>query len=330
MIKNRKTGFTLVELLVVIAIIGILIGLLLPAVQQVREAARRTDCSNKMRQMVLAMHNYESAFGHFPPGMKSRDLNVYSADVNDTLYRHGLNWGTIILPYVEQDAQYQFVFDLSDRLITPKWWGGTPWTDHAKTVQSIFLCPSDPMGELNTVRANSHAKSNYVGICGHKLDRDLNQVTDLSQVTDQSGAVTSAEQQYAIQFPGVLYVNSKVSMGAIRDGSSNTFVVSERDGAFMGVDSGGVERTRGASTWCGANRVGWMNQCLAPTSSDPNFTINSAVVGNKQRWYAISSQHPAGANFARADGSTEFVTDTISGTIYEQLGTKAGGEVISQ
>ncbi|MEM7454122.1 MAG: DUF1559 domain-containing protein [Planctomycetota bacterium] len=329
MLNDRtKRGFTLVELLVVIAIIGILIGMLLPAVQQVREAARRVDCSNKIRQLALGMHNYESSFEQFPSGMKSRDLTIH--DPEDSLFRHGLNWGCLVLPQIEQENQYDFVSELSDRLQTPKWWGGTPWTDHAKNVQSIFLCPSDVMGDFNTVRANDHAKSNYVGICGHKLDRDLNQITDLNQVTDSSGAVSTAEEQYSIEFPGILFVNSRTSHGDIRDGSSNTFLLGERDGALMGVDSGGTERTRGASTWCGANRVGWMNQCLAPTSSDPRFTINSAVVGNQERWYAVTSQHPGGATFARADGSVDFINENINGLTYEALGTKAGGEVVIQ
>ena len=323
--KSRK-AFTLVELLVVIAIIGILIGMLLPAVQQVREAARRVDCGNKMRQLALSMHNYESAHMHFPHGMQSRDLSTH--DAGDTLFRHGLNFGSIILPFVEQNAQQQFIRELSQNFTVPRWWGGDPWVDHALTPLAVFVCPSCPMGELNNVRANSHAKSNYVGICGHKLDRDLNQITDLIQVTDNPGPVSSPEAQFGIEFPGILFVNSETTFGQITDGSSNTFLLSERDGNFMGIDEDGVSRTRGASTWCGANRVGWMNQCLAATDINPLHTLNSTSVGNSQRWYAVSSQHPGGANFARADGSVFFVADSISGATYQGMGTKAGGEVI--
>ena len=336
--SNRRRGFTLVELLVVIAIIGILIGMLLPAVQQVREAARRIDCSNKMRQLALAMHNYQSSFERFPPGISSRNLSLnYSGNsgfsnaeavADSAIFSHGMNWGSIILPQIELENQYDPLFRLSDRFNAPRWWEGGGGTDHAQTVHALFQCPSDEMGEINTVRANSHAKSNYVGILGNRLSRDLNQVTNLNQISStQSGGVSTNVERFALEFPGILFVNSETSFNDIRDGASNTFLLSERDGAFMGIDPGGASRTRGASTWCGANRSGWMNQCLAPTTSDPNHTINSAVVGNSERWYAVSSQHPGGANFARGDGSTEFIADTISGEIYEALGTKNGGEI---
>lgn len=326
-LSKKRQAFTLVELLVVIAIIGILVGMLLPAVQQVREAARRIECANKMRQMSLGMLNYESSHGHFPPGIKSRDRSV--ANPWNMMHRHGLNWSTIILPYVEQQAQYDLIKGLSNNMVEPKWWGGSPWVDHAKRVLPIFICPSDSMGNINNVRPNDHAKSNYVGVVGHKLDRDLYQITDHSQYSYMSGGVSNNAERVALNFPGMLYFNSKVGFEDITDGSSNTFLIGERDGSSMGIDSGGTARTRGAATWTGANKAGMLHQCLGPTSSDPRFTINSNVVGNVERWYAFTSQHPGGATFGRADGSVKFTTENISGLIYEGMGTKDGGESVS-
>ena len=145
-------GFTLVELLVVIAIIGILIGMLLPAVQQVREAARRIECGNSMRQLALAMHNYESSNMHFPPGIHSRDPNLYTT--NEVLNTHGFNWSAIILPFVEQNSQFDILGRLSMNFVEPKWWGTLPgvnggaWKDHAKAELGLFVCPSCPMLSL--------------------------------------------------------------------------------------------------------------------------------------------------------------------------------------
>lgn len=325
--KRKSKGFTLVELLVVIAIIGILIGMLLPAVQQVREAARRITCSNNMRQMALAMHNYESAFGHFPPGLSSRNLRTFSAD--NAIDSHGFNWCVSILPHVEQTAQYDILGSLSDNYARPQWWGGTPWTDHALVEFPLFVCPSCPMGPLNPIRSG-HAKNNYVGVVGPHLDLNLDEITDYSQISNsQTGPISTNDERMRIRYPGILYVNSKTTHGQISDGTSNTFLIGERDGAPMGVDSSGNQWTRGASAWCGTNRVKWQDVALGPCSADPRWTLNSSAIGFKEQFVPFTSSHPAGANFARADGSTTYVPDTIDGFIYAGQSTKSDGEIIS-
>ena len=327
-INKGKGGFTLVELLVVIAIIGILIGMLLPAVQAVREAARRMSCGNQMRQMTLGMLYYESAHQHFPAGMTSRTItqNIIDAGMVDeeVFKNHGLNWSCIILPFMEQNSMSELIKADSNNFTFPRWWVG-PQGDLAQVVLPIFLCPSDVMGEINTVRANDHGKSNYVGILGPRLGADLGSISNFDQFTlDRSGSTGSAADRAELDFPGVLYFNSEVSMGQISDGTSNTFVVSERDGAPLR----NTEWTRAAATWCGANRSEWLNQCLAPTSIEPNQTINASVFTSRNdQWTAITSQHTGGANFGRSDGSVEFVSETIDGLVYQGMGTKSGGEV---
>jgi prepilin-type N-terminal cleavage/methylation domain-containing protein/prepilin-type processing-associated H-X9-DG protein len=324
--KRPDKGFTLVELLVVIAIIGILIGMLLPAVQQVREAARRIECGNKMRQMSLAMHNYESSYGHFPPGMKTRE----GASASQRLVRNAAyGWGTLILPFVEQNAHYNDLLTLSDNLVTPRFeglvGGVRPSRNLSGEVLTIFKCPSCPMDELNPFRTGpDRAKSNYVGILGPRLENlDLNNITNISDIDPtQTGTFASDEERVAFQYPGMLFLDSKITFGQIPDGSSNTFLVGERDGGtFFGT------RTRRASVWCGARWGGWLNTTLGATHSDPRWTLNGIENSTQGEWTPLSSSHPGGANFSRADGSTTFVTDTVDGATFEGMGTRAGGEV---
>ena len=165
-------GFTLVELLVVIAIIGILIGMLLPAVQQVRETARRTQCANSMRQLALAMHNYESANSHFPPGIQTIDPSLSCP--TDMMEWQSFNWSAIILPFLEQNSQFDILSRLSENFRRPRWSGilpdvnGGESTDHARTELVLFVCPSCErdgriLGTDDTGREFQRAASTWCG-----------------------------------------------------------------------------------------------------------------------------------------------------------------------
>ena len=324
--KTQKNGFTLVELLVVIAIIGILIGMLLPAVQQVREAARRMACANKMRQMSLGMLSYESANGHFPPGIISNGLD-----------NNGINWSGIILPFIEQDPLFQILQLQTDNFTSFERGGSPPtiWDDEngdtPTEILPIYLCPSDEMGDRNTVRGRTpggalqHGKSNYVGVLGPMLSTDFGTIINLNQVfLDQEGEINSDAQRFPLQLPGMLFLNSEVSFGDVTDGASNTLLIGERDGGSLP----GTTQPRQAATWCGVVWSQGLSRCLAPTSVEPEFTINTVSTSRFGRQYPFASLHPGGVNFGRADGSVEFVTETISGQLYQELGTKAGGEVL--
>ena len=323
--KRQNNGFTLVELLVVIAIIGILIGMLLPAVQAIREAARRVECANKMRQMSLGMVNYESAHQNFPPGVRANGLRD-----------RGLNWGCFILPFLEQSTIHDILSEQSNNFNNPIW-ADAENGDTAINILPIFLCPSDDTDERALRRFSSptnvvggdnstiHARSNYVGILGPRLRVGLQDVEDLEDISfTQSGPVVDAEERFTLQLPGILFLNSEVTFGQISDGASNTFVIGERDSAEIP----GSTNPRSAGVWCASLFAQSLHPCLGPTSDDPEFTINSIIPTRFARQQPFASQHPGGANFGRADGSVEFVAETISGTLYRAMGTKAGGEVL--
>jgi len=325
--KKQTNGFTLVELLVVIAIIGILIGMLLPAVQQVREATRRIECANKMRQMSLAMVNYESAHQNFPPGIRGNGME-----------QRGLNWCSFILPFIEQQAIHSILSEQSNNFKTPDW-VAAGHGDTAEEILPIFHCPSDEMEERNTVRGRTpggsrqHGKSNYAGVLGPRLKVDFPSVDDFDDISfTQSGPIAQGNvtdaDLFVLKLPGILYLNSEVTFGEISDGASNTFVIGERDGSFYAPDQWQIIRQRSAATWCGAVWAQGLSQCLGPTSGDPEFALNSVINTRFARQYPFASLHPGGANFGRADGSVEFVAETISNRLYQEMGTKAGGDVL--
>lgn len=337
--SNR--GFTLVELLVVIAIIGILIGMLLPAVQQVREAAQRTQCLNNMRQISLAMHSFESANSHLPAGIQTEPLSEFTtAEINDTSFapndigvspldRTAFNWGFLILPQLEQNN----LFDQIQSVNRGNTGASITFAVNGVQVESeilpSFICPSDDGDGTSprrgaTGNANRIGKSNYVGICSNFFDRDLHRVTNGNQVGLSDMAVSTHRDRLNLDFPGILYVNSDVTFADIVDGTSNTFLLGERDSQQLSDT-----RSRLPGTWGGTRNASWMNQCLAPASGDPSQVVNSIADTETARNYSLGSQHPGGANFSFADGSVTFVTDGLDGTIIEAFATKAGGEIAS-
>ncbi len=156
LMQKKRTGFTLIELLVVIAIIAILIALLLPAVQQAREAARRSTCKNNLKQIGLALHNYHDTHRSFPPSY----VDNYPAGT--PFLNNDLGWGTFILPYMDQGPLYNNIsssgaMDVDWTTVADMTTGSTAY---AKSVLPAFICPSDPMGGVNT-KIGSYGKSNY-------------------------------------------------------------------------------------------------------------------------------------------------------------------------
>ncbi|NLX97383.1 MAG: DUF1559 domain-containing protein [Rhodopirellula sp.] len=305
---GRNRGFTLVELLVVIAIIGILIALLLPAVQAAREAARRTQCKNNLKQIGLALHNYADSFKVFPPsstsGIGNGVWNYPGAGPSDaTIHLH--SFASLLLPYLEQENISEAVnynvsaLDPVNRNI-------------ASQILPFYRCPSysgrdysDEPLYVTTVGYDKFAIRNYVALGART-------VVGLSGMTPPEGVL----------FPG-----SKTGFRDVLDGTSNTIVFAETreersavwiDGTSAAVAARWVDLS--SPTYAG-NTVSINHTPYFPGGVFPN-SIGQA--------YGPSSFHPGGAQHAFVDGSVQFLKETMDATVYDALATRAGGEVVGE
>ncbi|MBI3407342.1 MAG: DUF1559 domain-containing protein [Planctomycetes bacterium] len=307
--SRLRTGFTLIELLVVIAIIAILIGLLVPAVQKVREAAARTECINNLKQIGLALHNYHDVNKRLPPGYAASAPYVDGA--SDT--SPGWGWAAFILPYIEQDTLFRQIDFAQPVENTPA----------IQTIVRIYLCSSDlaPRQAFAVPDAFSSpialaAPTSYVACVGG----------DETEVTDAVGQ-------------GIFYRNSRTRLVEIIDGTSNTIMVGERawghaKGIWAGAIANGVclrgaqnPNPGSAAAFLPASALGLSHSHLINALGDTDAGLDD-----------FSSFHPGGANFLFADGSVHFIRSisfdlpagglTADGLAFTAMGTRAGGDSI--
>ena len=292
-------GFTLVELLVVIAIIGILIALLLPAVQAAREAARRMQCSNNMKQLGLAIHLYYDAHGVFPPaGIKQNGI-----------YRGG--WSVTILSHAEQSG----VLDL---LAFPAYhYYSDPNKSAAMTPVPMFLCPSQGDTHTQHYRVSGKDKERYRGQDPYTIHYQT--VAGPTPTTNENYPVEPSTGNGVFATGGVIYRDSAVSVRDITDGTSKTFMVGELSWAKSSVFR---LWTRGCNTLdCASCKNLAYGINLGEYATYMNGSFNDCGFG---------SEHPGGANFTMADGSVRFVSEDTFLGILKKTASRNEGEVLEQ
>ncbi len=325
--SNRRTrrGFTLVELLVVITIIGILIALLLPAVQAAREAARRITCTNNMKQLGIAWHNYHTVHKCFPINWGTTTGGGYSVK--------GHSWATLSLPFVEQASlkdrvEFGEALDYSD---TPT--GKKDNTAVAESVVSAFVCPSDTsqgiMSNQLMLPDTPVGTTNYKACAGMNWSIEVIAATGNSEVTWNTGRNASSAN-------GLDYGNGVICRGYratwtdkiehtairdIRDGTTNTFAMGES-----------------VPQWCQYSAWYWFEGSTATCGLPLNYDKNASGVEIKRDLtgffddptvcLGFMSRHPGGGTFCLCDGSCRFITDTIDHVTYRALATIDGGEVL--
>lgn len=301
----RRRGFTLIELLVVIAIIAVLIALLLPAVQQAREAARRTQCKNNLKQIGLALHNYHEQSRVFPPGWIAVDgtTGLMSAHGGGS----GAGWGLMILPQLDQSPLYNR-FNLNVPINDPA------NTQLITTSIPAYLCPSDagtaPKWSINqegspgTILAEL-ATANYIAAFG----------TDELHGCENAPGTAPVLANGQCRGNGVSYHNSRTGIRDLTDGTTSTLMIGERK---TRADLGWW------STWVGMVPEGEeaFQRVMGSIDHTPNHP--SAHLDD------FSSYHVGGTQFLMADGHVRFISENIDVGLYQALGTIQGGEVVGE
>jgi prepilin-type N-terminal cleavage/methylation domain-containing protein len=289
----KRAGFTLVELLVVIAIIGILVALLLPAIQAAREAARRTQCNNNLKQLGLALQNYHDTYKVFPPGGMSGG--------------NRLSWHVLILPFIELQALHaQVNFEA---------FAGNGYDAAASVIQTEvvpgYMCPSAPRTKWFENGSSTVYTTHYYGVMGPK---GTNAATGGTYTWDNSVA---GHGGFATQ--GVLLRRDSVGMRDVLDGTSNTFLVGE------------ISWVKNAAGADNPSYRKWIRGCDGSAAAGCKNILDGVKMtpyngSNNFNDVSFGSEHPGGCLFVRCDGAVKFVSQNVDLAVYKATASRDGGE----
>ncbi len=315
--KPQQKGFTLVELLVVIAIIGILVALLLPAVQSAREAARRTACANNLKQLGLGILNHESTKKEFPPGARSTSTNHFNWE------GHFTNWGIEVLPFVEQQA----IYDRYNQKLHNTHPDNLPVL---QTRMEMMECPSAtlPPGTFvatQLAHAGPIAPSSYKAVSGMRFGA-TNGYYDFAPSVNDAGRVP--EKRGAFYRTGIGKFDN-VRIKHITDGTSNTLMIGE----YSTYDATRLDDADGIPFWASSHSFHIL-AAVQPESYTRLADFDRCLAANGNQFWqcdrAFASLHLSGTmQFAKCDGSVTAVSPDIDGQVFMAMGTIAGNEVIN-
>jgi prepilin-type N-terminal cleavage/methylation domain-containing protein/prepilin-type processing-associated H-X9-DG protein len=331
--KCRRSGFTLIELLVVIAIIAVLIALLLPAVQAAREAARRSQCVNNLKQIGLAVMNYESAQGSFPPGEKGCCWGT---------------WGIFILPYIEQSALYNAWNTAGNNVsgFDGNWrYAGAYNSTVTNSQVNAYMCPSDPNAGVS--RGSPGPRYHNYAVNYGNGDQAQNPAESFPAQSNPLVIITFNGAPFTdmgspnidiVGFAAGMISTQPSKIASITDGLSNTLMASElrivsppndlRGFTWWGPSASFNTSITPNSTYPDVMGNGGCGSTSPPLSPPCNNGLNNSL-GNVEVYLGARSFHPGGVNAAMCDGSVKFFKNTISLSTWMAVGSSKGGEVIS-
>lgn len=313
--RTRRRGFTLIELLVVIAIIAVLIALLLPAVQQAREAARRSQCKNNLKQLGLAFHTYHDTYGLFHRGGTNGDIKPTNAGTASIVARKMTSWCTALLPYLDQSAIY-------NKYDHDRWFFESPNLELARTPLDVLKCPSNPeAAKLRSLESMDFGRTDYSGLYHAGLGND-------AFPSKSSGVNPNGVMQGATYVPTGNWdpVTRNVSMRDVTDGLSNTVLIGEAPLSQFGLWSG----SKNFFTQMANINARYTAEGVTPyLVCDINQWTPGVEIGQLGCNYgqSLHSFHTGGAQICMGDGSVRFIGENVNFDVIKSLVSFAGGEV---